>query len=240
MAAARSARRRLRRQRRRRPTTTCCAPPSAADFAPFTSAVMFGSVAEHLAERFGTKGSPISLSTACASGATAIQLGVEAIRRGETDAALCIGTDGSVNPEALIRFSLLSALSTSNDPPRARGQAVLQEPRRLRDGGRRRRAGARKPANTRRRAAPRSSASSKAAARWRTRSTAPARARTASRSSAASATRIADAGLTPDDIDYINPHGTGTPENDKMEVSRRVGRVRRARQAAFRSRRTSR
>ena len=24
-------------------------------------------------------------------------------------------------------------------------------------------------------------------------------------------------GSTPDDIDYINPHGTGTPENDKME-----------------------
>ena len=41
---------------------------------------------------------------------------------------------------------------------------------------------------------------------------------------------IADAGLTPDDIDYINPHGTGTPENDKMEYARRVGGVRRARQ----------
>jgi 3-oxoacyl-[acyl-carrier-protein] synthase II len=44
---------------------------------------LFGSVAANIAERFGTKGSPISLSTACASGASAIQLGVEAIRRGE-------------------------------------------------------------------------------------------------------------------------------------------------------------
>src|SRR5207342_1292936 len=78
---------------------------------------MFGSVASHLAETFGTKGSPISLSTACASGASAIQLGVEAIRRGEAGAALCIGTDASVNAESLIRFSLLSALSTSNDSP---------------------------------------------------------------------------------------------------------------------------
>ena len=103
---------------------------------------MFGSVADHLAEKFGTQGSPISLSTACASGASAIQLGVEAIRRGETDAALCIGTDGSINPEAMIRFSLLSALSTSNDNAGSRGPAVLQKPRRLRHGGRRRRAGA--------------------------------------------------------------------------------------------------
>ena len=28
---------------------------------------------------------------------------------------------------------------------------------------------------------------------------------------------IVDAGLTTDDIDYVNAHGTSTPENDKME-----------------------
>src|SRR6185312_10889611 len=84
----------------------------ASRFPAYHARCMLASVADTLADTFGTKGSPISLSTACASGASAIQLGLEAIRRGETDAALCVGTDGSVNPESLIRFSLLSALST--------------------------------------------------------------------------------------------------------------------------------
>src|SRR6185312_8521739 len=59
---------------------------AAPQFPPYHERFMFASVADHLADKYGTKGSPISLSTACASGATAIQLGVEAIRRGEADA----------------------------------------------------------------------------------------------------------------------------------------------------------
>jgi 3-oxoacyl-[acyl-carrier-protein] synthase II len=185
-------------------------------FARYHERFLFGSVAENLAVRFGTKGSPVATSTACASGATAIQLGVEAIRRGECEAALVIGTDASVNPESLIRFSLLSALSTRNDLPEAAARPFSKD----RDGF----------------------VMAEGAGALVLESLAHARARGASiigviegcgemadgfhrtRSSPDGKPIIAcvqhaldDAGLTPDAIGYINAHGTGTPENDKME-----------------------
>jgi 3-oxoacyl-[acyl-carrier-protein] synthase II len=91
-------------------------------FAQYHHRFMFGSVAGYLAEKFGTKGSPISLSTACASGATAIQLGVEIIRRGEADAALCVATDGSVNPE----FLAVGTIDPERPAPSCI-QAILEE-----------------------------------------------------------------------------------------------------------------
>ena len=177
---------------------------------------LFGSVAEHLADRFGTKGSPISVSTACASGASAIQLGVEAIRRGETDAALCVGTDGSVNPEALIRFSLLSALSTANDPPQAAAKPFSKN----RDGFVMAEGAAALVLESYSTAKARGAkilgvlagCGELADSFHRTRSSPDGKAIIGCIRNA-----IADAGLTPDDIDYVNPHGTGTPENDKME-----------------------
>jgi 3-oxoacyl-[acyl-carrier-protein] synthase II len=177
---------------------------------------LMASVADHLAERFGTKGSPISLSTACASGASAIQLGVEAIRRGETEAALCVATDGSVNPEALIRFSLLSALSTANDPPQRAAKPFSKN----RDGfvmaeG----AGAlvlERLQHAKNRGAKIlgviEGCGEMADSFHRTRSSPDGTPIIGCIRNA-----INDAGLEPDDIDYVNPHGTGTPENDKME-----------------------
>jgi 3-oxoacyl-[acyl-carrier-protein] synthase II len=177
---------------------------------------LFGSVADHLAETFGTKGSPISLSTACASGASAIQLGVEAIRRGETSAALCIATEASVNPESLIRFSLLSALSTHNDPPQAASKPFSKN----RDGFVMAEGAGALVLESYEAATARGAKILGIVAGCgeltdsfhRTRSSPDGKPIIGCVRKA-----LADAGITPEHIDHINAHGTATPENDKME-----------------------
>jgi 3-oxoacyl-[acyl-carrier-protein] synthase II len=177
---------------------------------------LFGSVADHLAETFGTKGSPISLSTACASGASAIQLGVEAIRRGETDAALCVATEASVNPESLIRFSLLSALSTHNDPPQAASKPFSKN----RDGFVMAEGAGALVLESYEAATARGAKILGIVAGCgeltdsfhRTRSSPDGKPIIGCVRKA-----LADAGIAPEHIDHINAHGTATPENDKME-----------------------
>jgi 3-oxoacyl-[acyl-carrier-protein] synthase II len=187
-----------------------------ARFTQYHKRFLFGSVADHLAETFGTKGSPISLSTACASGATAIQLGVEAIRRGEADAALCVATDGSVNPEALVRFSLLSALSTHNDPPHAAVRPFSKN----RDGFVMAEGAGALVLESYEAATARGAkilgivagCGELADSFHRTRSSPDGKPIIGCVRNA-----LSDAGIVADQIDYINAHGTGTPENDKME-----------------------
>lgn len=186
------------------------------DWHEMQSLFQFASVAERVARTLGTRGLPVSISTACASGGTAIQLGVEAIRRGETDAAICIGTDSSVQIEALIRFSLLSALSTRNDAPgeasrpfskdrdgfvmaEGAGALVLESY----DSARAR--GAEILGLVR-------GCGEKADDYHRTRSKPDGTAIIGAIRNA-----LEDAGADPDEIDYVNAHGTSTPENDKME-----------------------
>jgi 3-oxoacyl-[acyl-carrier-protein] synthase II len=178
---------------------------------------LFGGVGERIADRFGTRGAPIEITTACATGASAIQLGVEAIQRGETDAALCIGSEGSVQPEALIRFSLLSALSTRNeDPPRAsRPFEKTREGFVMSEGA------AALVLESLESARARGAkvlglvlgCGERADSFHRTRSNPDGGAIIGAMRAA-----IADAGLQPGQIDYVNAHGTGTPENDKMET----------------------
>jgi 3-oxoacyl-[acyl-carrier-protein] synthase II len=177
---------------------------------------LFGSVSDYLADTFGTKGSPISLSTACASGASAIQLGVEAIRRGETDAALCVATDGSVNLENLIRFSLLSALSMRNDAPQAASKPFSKN----RDGFVMAEGAGALVLESYQSATARGAkilgvlagCGELADSFHRTRSSPDGKPIIGCVRNA-----LSDAGIAPEQIDYINAHGTGTPENDKME-----------------------
>ena len=191
-------------------------------FAPYHERFLFGSVADHLADRFGTKGSPISLSTACASGASALQLGIEAIRRGETDAALCVASDGSINAESLVRFSLLSALSTSNDPPQGAAKPFSKN----RDGFVMAEGAGALVLESLESAQARGAkilgvmegAGEMADSFHRTRSSPDGKPIVGCIRNA-----LTDAGLMPDDIDYVNPHGTGTSENDKMECVGMMG-----------------
>ena len=186
------------------------------EFPKYHSRFLFGSVADHVADKFGTKGSPISLSTACASGASAIQLGVEAIRRGEADAALCIGTDGSINQEALVRFSLLSALSTSNDNPQGAARPFAKN----RDGFVMAEGAGALVLESYESAKARGATiigvlegcGEMADAFHRTRSSPDGKPIIGCIANA-----LKDAGIAAGDIDYVNAHGTGTPENDKME-----------------------
>lgn len=182
----------------------------------FHEAALFGSISERLADRFGTRGLPVTLSTACASGATAIQLGVEAIRQGRTDRALTVATDGSVSAEALIRFSLLSALSTQNDPPEKASKPFSKD----RDGFVIAEGAATLVLESLESAIARGAkvlgilkgAGEKADSFHRTRSSPDGGPAIATIHAA-----LADAGISQEDIGYINAHGTSTPENDKME-----------------------
>ncbi|MEZ5811179.1 MAG: beta-ketoacyl-ACP synthase [Rhizobiaceae bacterium] len=178
--------------------------------------IQFGTVADRLARHFGTRGLPVTTSTACASGATAIQLGVEAIRRGRCERAIAIGADGSATEEALIRFSLLSALSTQNDVPEKASKPFSKD----RDGFVLAEGSAALILESLESATARNAeilgfirgCGEKADDFHRTRSKPDG-------SPAIAAVRAAldDAGMGAEEIGYINAHGTSTPENDKME-----------------------
>jgi beta-ketoacyl-acyl-carrier-protein synthase II len=70
-----------------------------------------------LLHRFGIRGYATSVHTACASGSQAVGTAMKLIRRGTADYVLAGGFDSMINPIGLASFCLLGALSTDNETP---------------------------------------------------------------------------------------------------------------------------
>ncbi|MBQ17007.1 MAG: beta-ketoacyl-[acyl-carrier-protein] synthase II [Planctomycetaceae bacterium] len=73
--------------------------------------------AGHLASLFNAQGPNMNCLTACAASSQAIGEASELVRRGDVDIMLSGGTHSMIHPFGVTGFSLLTALSTSNEDP---------------------------------------------------------------------------------------------------------------------------
>jgi len=176
-----------------------------------------GTPAGHLASLFGARGPNANCLTACAASSQAIGEAVEILRRGDADVMLSGGTHSMIHPFGVTGFNLLTALSTRNDEPtrasrpfdrdrdgfilgEGAGMLVLEE-------------------------------LEHAKARGATihgevvgyGSTADAFRITDSHDEGRGAIAcireaLADARINPEDVDYVNAHGTSTSVNDSVET----------------------
>ena len=67
--------------------------------------------------RFGLRGPNLAVVSACATGAHAVGEGAAAIRRGDADVMICGSSEAAVTPMTIAGFAAMRALSTRNDAP---------------------------------------------------------------------------------------------------------------------------
>ena len=68
--------------------------------------------------RHGAKGPNSATATACSAGAHAIGDSFRIIERGDADAMICGGAEGAITPMSVAGFASMRALSTRNDDPK--------------------------------------------------------------------------------------------------------------------------
>lgn len=184
---------------------------------PLLVPLMIGNMAAgNISIQFGLKGKNINVVTACASGTNSIGEAMRAIQHGEADVMVAGGAEASITPIAVAGFCGLTALSCSTDPERAsipfdaeRGGFVMGEGAGivvLESLEHAKKRGAKIYAEL----------AGYGATADAYHITSPAE----DGSGAARAMEYAlqDAGMKPEDIDYINAHGTGTHHNDLFET----------------------
>ena len=186
---------------------------------PFLVPMMISdSAAGMLAIRFGARGPNMALATACASGNNAIGEAMEIIRRGSADVMIAGASEAALVPVAIAGMNVMTALSTRNEDPQGAsrpfdkdrdgflmgegaGVLILEELEHARARG----------------AVVLAEVTGYGTTDDAHHISAPAE----NGAGAAMAMKLAleDAGLTVDDIGYINAHGTSTPLNDKSETA---------------------
>lgn len=184
----------------------------------FIPRVIPNMVSGHISMRFGAKGVNLALSTACAAGTHAVGEAYRHIVFGDCDVVITGGAESVVCPLAVGGFSSMKALSTRNDDPEAAsrpfdlerdgfiisegsGMLILEDLERAKKRGATIYAelvGYGQSSDAYHIAAP------------------PENGEGAARCMAMA---LRSAGMNPEDIDYINAHGTSTPLNDKCETA---------------------
>jgi 3-oxoacyl-[acyl-carrier-protein] synthase II len=167
--------------------------------------------------RFGAKGPNSATATACAAGAHAIGDSFRIIQRGDADIMICGGAESAITPMSVAGFASMRALSTRNDDPQhasrpferdrdgfvigeGAGILILEELESAKKRGARIYAeivGYGATADAFHLTMPDETGSGAIRVMQKT---------------------IRDAGIKPEEVGYINAHGTSTPYNDKFET----------------------
>jgi 3-oxoacyl-[acyl-carrier-protein] synthase II len=185
---------------------------------PFLVPMMLGDMASgQVSMMIGAKGPNFSTVSACATGTDSIGEALEMIRRGRADVVIAGGTEAAVCEIGVAGFNSCMALSTRNDDPQAAsrpfdsgrdgfvlgegaGLVVLESLEHAEKRGANVLAelagyGASSDAHHVTQPHPEGEGAARAM-KW----------------------AIEDANLLPENVDYINAHGTSTPLNDKFET----------------------
>jgi 3-oxoacyl-[acyl-carrier-protein] synthase II len=185
---------------------------------PFTvPKMMLNAAGGNLSITYGLKGPNYAVATACASATNAMGDALRSVRLGETDVVITGGTEAAITRMGLAAFQNMKALSTRNEEPAAAsrpfdadrdgfvlgegaGLLVFEELEHAKARGARIYAevlGYGTTSDAGHITAP--DPEGKGAA-------------------AAMRAAIKDAGVSPENVDYINAHGTSTPLGDKAET----------------------
>ena len=184
---------------------------------PLMVPIMISNMAAgNVAIQYGMKGKCINVVTACATGTHSIGEAMRSIQYGEADVMLAGGTEAAITPIGIAGFSALTALCTNEDPKRASipfdkdrsgfvmgegaGVVVLESLEHAKARG----------------AKILAEVVGYGATCDAYHITSPAE--DGSGAARAMTDAIKDAGITPEDIDYVNAHGTSTHHNDLFET----------------------